>query len=265
MTFLPAGARVLSRQIVLPTRTRCACETRCIAASAVLFVSGTVMAGAPNGTPIFDFSFFDTEPSVYIDFETDGSGAPVNLIDGQTLTMPTAEYADYDPDGLFGFTTGVSFSPEVNWVNDGANFDGILDAFASATNGIPSADIDFFELSFTSPVTSFGFWVADNASQQSGTQPIFTIKDTQGQIIEVIDFNGFAGAFHDGSFNVGSTTVNYGFMGYAMNPGSQSAIGSVEIQKGESIFDDLTFIPIPAPSTIALSALSGIYAFKRRR
>jgi hypothetical protein len=260
-----SGAQDMSRHNEQITSPKYTAEAGCVAVSAVLFATGSALAGGASGAPIFDLSFFDTEPAVYIDFETDGSGAPVNLLDGQTLTMPAAEYADYDPENLHGFTTGVTFSPQVNWVNDGNLFDNILDAFASPQNGISSADIDLFELAFSSPVTSFGLWVADNNSIGTGTQPIFTIKDTQGQIIEVLDFNGLSGAFHDGTFDVGGSIVNYGFMGYAINPQSQVTIGSVEIQKGESIFDDLTFVPVPAPSTLALSALTGIYALRRRR
>ncbi len=265
MSIAPSGARSLPRHHHAPTAYRLRHGTCCLVTSTIALTTGSALAGGASsqGVPIFDISFFAKETVVLIDFETNGSGVPVDLLDGQTLSMPTAEYADYDPNDDFAFTTGVSFSPQVNWVNDGNLFDNILDAFASAENGIPSANIDNFEVSFTSPVISFGFWVADNDTPGTGTQPIFTVKDTQGQIIEVLDFN--SGIFHDGTFNVGGSIVNYGFMGFAMNPESNVRIGSVEIVKGEAIFDDLTFIPVPTPSTIALLGVSGLYTLRRRR
>lgn len=238
-------------------------------AAFVALVTGTLAssanAGIAQGTPLFDNASIIAGDNIFIDFETDGAGAPVDLLDGQSLAMPANEYADYDPMNAFNFTTGVSFSPQVNWVNDGNLFDNILDAFASAENGIPSANIDEFTLNFSSPVTSFGLWVADNDSASTGTQPIFTVRDTQGAIITVLDFNSMGGAFHDGTINIGGDTVNYGFMGYALNPGATVQIGSVDIVKGESIFDDLAFVPVPAPSTLVLLSLAAPGALRRRR
>ena len=207
-------------------------------AAGVLALGACASAGV-----ILDASFFDTLPTTLITFETDGAGADVNLIDGQTMAMPGAEYA-----GL-----GVTFDPAVEWVNDGnAIVSGAITLGGSPDNAIHGADSDLFSVEFSVPVRSFGFWIVNNAGEVN--RPVLTAYDALDNPLETVTFEGAA---VDG--DVG--TIEWGFLGI-WRP---ELIARVEISKDFALFDNLRFSSeTPAPGALGLGALS-VAAFVPRR
>lgn len=232
----------------------------------VTVLASSARAGFVSSGPIMDKDFFKEGPSILIDFETRADGTTIDLLDGQSSDMPGDEYADYDPMDLFTPPVGASFSPEIDWVDDGnSQFEAALAMGGSEENAIPSASTDpvtpitEFDVTFTLPVTAFGFFVVNNDAAGLGDPPVFEAYDMNDQLITSVDF-GTSGSspFIDGSFG----DVDYGFMGIFSN----IPIKRVHITKDAAIFDDLIFAPVPAPSSLlAMTALTGLAGLRRRR
>lgn len=203
------------------------------------------IAGPALGTPITDKLFFEFLSPTVINFETNGAGAPVNLIQGQIATMPANEYA----------SKGVRFNKDLAWANDGnAQMDAAQFLGGSPVNSMPSSVFDTFTIHFDVPVKAFGFFVANNRlADPSG--PSFTAYDDQGDVIETVNWGA---AFVDAGFSM----VDYGFMGLSS---PEVAIARVEISKDAAILDDLTFSVIPAPGAMSALAGAGLLGLRRRR
>lgn len=201
--------------------------------------------GSALGAPINDAAYFDSLDTTIIDFETDGSGAAVDLIQGEVATLPANEYAG----------AGVRFGGDVAWANDGnVQMDAAQLLGASPTNSMPSSLINAFTMHFDVPVEAFGFFVANNKiADPSG--PSFTAYDADGMVIESVNWGA---SFIDAGFSL----VDYGFMGIS-SPGT--AIARVEVTKQAAILDDLTFAVVPAPGAAGLLAGAGAMALRRRR
>lgn len=208
-------------------------------------VAVTAMAGSALAAPITDRSFFDDLSPTVIDFETDGSGAGMNLIQGQIQTLPANEYS----------SLGVRFNQNIAWVNDGnAQFDAAQILAATPVVSIPSSQFNSFSVLFDVPVEAFGMFVANNrAADQVG--PSFTAYDADGMVIETVTWGN---EFIEGGFSL----VDYGFMGIS-SPGV--LIARVEISKQAAILDDLTFAVIPAPGAMGVLAGAGLIGARRRR
>ena len=200
--------------------------------------------------------------STLITFETHGDGTPVvnasnnPLIQGQTLTMPAAEYS----------AQGVIFDRDINWVNDGGTlFDGAVTLSALAGQGgspilsIPSSAINTFTVQFTTPVDAFGFFAAQNDTASGAIH--FQAYDATNTLV---DDQTFGGAYVDDTLSNANTTVSYGFMGIARTSG-QNPITHVVVTKNAAILDDLVFTPIPAPTTIGVLGAAGVIGLRRRR
>lgn len=216
-------------------------STRLLAAIAGLFVASHALAGV-----ISDSSFFDSIPSTLIDFETDGAGSPLTLVDGQFAPMPGAEYA----------LMGVTFSPNIFWVNDQSPvFDTAQSLGGSLDHAIPSSQVNTFTMSFGVPVRAFGFWVVSNLAF---ADPVFVARDSSNQVIDTVIFTG---GLIDGTVTSANVTAAYGFMGIH----SPTPIASVTITKGAAIFDDLRFSSVPSPSLLPAGLLALAAAWRRSR
>ncbi len=195
-------------------------------------------------------SFFDALPTTTIDFETDGLGNAISLIDGQTMTMPTSAYQNL----------GVVFQSAVSWVNDGTiDFDIAQFLGGSPNNAIPSSSINGMTIMFTVPVRSVGMFIANNHIIDSDG-PTFTARDEFGNILETVAFGSQAS---ESSFVEGRVGIaDYGFMGLT----STTLIASLTISKEAAILDDLMFSSeIPSPGAAIPFALLAAYAARRRR
>lgn len=205
---------------------------------------GLSVAALAHAGVISDASYFNPLPTTLIDFETDGLGSPVSLIEGQIMLMPAAEYA----------SVGVTFSPQVYWVNDASgDFDSAQALGGSLDNAIPSSAVNTFTINFSVPVQAFGLWVVNNSTADPNG-PTFTARDGSNQVIESVQFNG---ALVDGTVGVAS----YGFMGIF----SPTQISSVTITKQAAIFDDLRFSTAPTPGALGVLGVAGLLAKRRRR
>lgn len=209
----------------------------------VVAVAG--LAWTAGAGVISDVSHFSSIPTTLVDFETNGGGSPVILAEGGTLLMPAGEYG----------ALGITFSPQVHWVNDGSSdFDSAQAIGGSLDNAIPSSAVNVFTLSFSTPVRSFGLWVVNNHNVDAAG-PIFEARDASNQLIESVQFNG---GLIDGTVGVAS----YGFMGVW----SATPIASVTITKQAAIFDDLRISPdVPAPACGAVLGAAGLWSLRRRR
>lgn len=225
------------------TRRRAVVFAALAGAGALLIAS--VEAGA---SPITDKSYFFKGPSTLIDFETDGSGAPISLIDGQTLTMPTNAYQ----------SKGVLFSSGVKWVNDGTPaFDAAQNISGTPTISIPSSGTSSLTITFANAVHAVGIWIANNF-QLDPAGPTMTARDAANNVIETVSFGNQGGGsqFVDGRIMF----CDFGFMGIA----SESAIKSITIAKNAAILDDLIFDQVPAPAGAGLLG-AGLAMWSRRR
>jgi MYXO-CTERM domain-containing protein len=208
-------------------------------------------AASARAAVITDPGFFPAGQSTLINFETDGAGNPITLIDGQRQAMPSNAYA----------AQGVTFAgvgSQLYWVNDGnAAFDAAQLIGGSPDNSIPSSLCNQFTLTFTTPVRAFGFFIANNRLVDAAG-PSFLVKDTGGNVITTVQFGA---PFIDGTTSAPNTTADYGFMGYQ----ADTLIGSVTVTKQAAILDDLRFTSVPAPGPLALGAAGGLAMLRRRR
>ncbi|MDX2132332.1 MAG: hypothetical protein SFY69_09795 [Planctomycetota bacterium] len=205
--------------------------------------------GTASASVIDSAAYFTSVPHTRITWEADGAGSPVALMQGASQVMPTNAYS----------TLGLMFETQVRWINDGT---GAFDAAqatggGSPANAIPSSLVNTFAFTFTVPVRSFGFWLANNRGADPAG-PTIQAFDAQGQLIESVQFGG---SLVDGSITVGQTTADYGFMGIE----SQADIARVVVTKQAAIFDDLYFSVVPAPASAGVLALGLLAAGRRRR
>lgn len=209
-------------------------------AALTLAAVGSAQAGI-----ITDSSFFTSVPHTHINFETDGAGSPINLIQGQTQVMPLNAYSNL----------GVDFVNQVRWVNDGnPAFDAAQMIGGTPANSIPSSFVNAFAFTFNVPVQSFGFFVVNNRTASPLTIRAFDAQNNQ--ITELV----FGGVFVDGTIEIPNTTADYGFMGYAADVN----IARVEVTKQMAILDDLMYSPVPTPGVLALLG-AGLPVLTRRR
>jgi hypothetical protein len=220
----------------------------------MMVVAAGILGGAgtsAQGAFITDPGFFNANPSTLINFETDGMGNTISLIQGQTQVMPSGTYAS------LGVTLTGNGSP-VYWVNDGnAAFDAAQTIGGSPTTSIPSSLTNSFTMTFSTDVKAFGFFVANNRNADAAG-PVFVVRDTAGNIIETAVFSPL---FVDGTITSPNTTADYGFMGVL----SSVNIGSVTVTKTAAILDDLRFSPVPAPGVAAVGGLGVLMIGARRK
>ncbi len=221
-------------------------------ASRLVFAAALAAAAsvAPAGL-INDVSFFASMPTALINFETNGAGNPVTLIQGQTLVLPPTEYA------AMGVTLTGTTGP-VYWVNDGnAAFDAAQAIGATPNNSIPSSLNNSFTITFSVNVKAFGFFVANNRLVDPNG-PVFVARDAGGNILETASFGA---PFIDGTISTPNTLADYGFMGIF----SSTNIASVTVTKQHALLDDLRFSSVPAPAGASLAFMALSLAARRRR
>lgn len=217
----------------------------------LMIASAGSLAATPSARAdvINDPGFFSGIPTTLINFETDGAGNPITLIQGQRQAMPSDAYA---PQGVL--FTGANMS----WVNDGnAAFDAAQSIGGSPTVSIPSSLCNQFTMTFTVPVRAFGFFVVNNRTADP-IGPSFVARDAQGNILDTANWDA---KFIDGTITTPNTTADYGFMGIT----TPDPIASVTVTKQAAIMDDLRFSPVPTPGAFALGAVAGIAVLRRRR
>ncbi|GJQ29267.1 MAG: hypothetical protein HBSAPP03_11510 [Phycisphaerae bacterium] len=198
---------------------------------------------------ITDTAYFTPFPHTKINFETDGAGSTIGLIQGQTQVMPLNAYSNL----------GVDFLTPVRWVNDGnAAFDAAQILGGSPANAIPSSFVSSFSFAFTVPVRAMGMFVVNNRLQDAAG-PTFSLYDTQNVLITTVQFGG---VFVDDTITIPNTTADYGFMGFE----ADRDIARVEVTKVHAIFDDLYFTAVPAPGVLALAGVGlGLVSRRARR
>ncbi len=210
--------------------------------------SSLALASVASAGVISDTSYFNAFPTTLINFETDGVGTPITLIQAQSLAMPLGAYSNL----------GVTFVDQVNWVNDGTSaFDAAQTIGGSPVNSIPSASVSSFRFDFTVPIYAFGFFVINNAGVDPNG-PRFVAKDSLGNVLDTAQFGA---GFADGQITVGPTTASYGFMGIFSN----TPIARVEVTKQAAILDDLRFTSVPTPGVGAVVGLAAAGLLRRRR
>jgi hypothetical protein len=204
------------------------------------------LAGAAKGGVISDASFFNFQHT-HLNFEADGAGTPVTLLQGQSAVMPTNAYAN----------KGLTFTSPIRWVNDGnAAFDAAQTVGGSPTIAIPSSMHNTVEFTFAVPVRAFGAFVVNNAAVDAAG-PTFTAYNASGQVLETVTFGA---PFHDGQFTAGNTIAKYGFMGFT----TTQDIARIVMTKQAAIFDDFRY-GVPAPGALALLGFGGVLVSRRRR
>lgn len=212
----------------------------------VVAAAGLALGAAPAWAAIItDPSFFGpiAGQTTTITFETNGAGAAMSLIQGQSQAMPAGEYS----------SQGVMFN-SVRWVNDGnASFDAAQALLGLGEVAIPSSQFSVFDIEFTGVVRAVAMWVINNTQVSEGA-PTITAFNAQGQAIESAVFGG---VFVDGSVGV----AQYGYMGLFTN----EPIARVRVTKDAAIIDNVTFSAIPGPGAAALLGLAGAWASRRRR
>lgn len=212
-------------------------------------LTGATAAARADVSGINNVGFFNAIPHTLIDFETDGAGASVSLIDGESLAMPSNEYAPQ----------GVLFAGGLFWVNDGSSvFDTAQAIGGSGDIAIPSSACNQFTITFTNSIFAMGFWVVNNVSIPS-TPPTIAAYDAANNLLGTVEFGGI---FIDGQVSNGATTAEYGFMGLS----SATAIDHVVVSKQFAIFDDLRYSAVPSPGPLVLAAFgAGLLFLKRKR
>lgn len=207
-------------------------------------------AGLAQAGIITSVSYFAESPHTLINFETDGAGNAISLIQGQSQVLPSNAYA----------ALGVTFNSPLRWVNDGnAAFDGAQAALGSGSVGIPSSFASTVDLSFSGTVRAFGFFIANN-SRLDPVGPSITAYDAAGNILESLTWGS---QFIAGSVTVGNARADYGFAGlYSATP-----IARVVIVKQAALLDDLRFgsAVVPAPGALGAMAVAGLLVTRRRR
>jgi hypothetical protein len=226
-------------------------------------------AGAAQGAFVIDDkSFFSGIEHTFLDFESDGSGAPLDLpFKGQRF-MSADEYSS---SGIV-FSQGSSFW----WENvpratccDSANPLGhIGDAVAAVGSPLTvfGGGVNF-AIDFTSEVHSFGVAVIQDGwtdVPSPDIAPTITAFDASGDELGVVRLwdelvdGGFGGLippeYGEHYF------IPYGFMGLA----SETPIARIVFTNGAA-FDDLHFSAIPAPGAGAALGLLTLGALARRR
>lgn len=229
-----------------PSFRAMAARSRSLTAALLL----ALLPAAADAAIITSKSFFDEISSTTITFDVTGAGAPISLIEGQSLTMPTAEYQ----------AQGVLFQSPIHWINDGTPaFDVAQLMGGSPDISIPSTAIDSFTILFTIPVRSVGLFVANNHIVDPAG-PSFIARDAQNNILQSLAFGSqdIASPFVAGRFQF----VDYGFMGLT----SEAPIASLTINKQAAIFDDLIFsAQVPSPSSLLPLGFAAVFAARRRR
>lgn len=209
-----------------------------------------VPAGIAQAGIITSPSEFSSVPHTLIDFETNGSGGTISLIQGQSLVMPVGAYA----------AQGVVFNSAIRWVNDGsAAFDAAQAALGSGIIGIPSSFVSTVDFNFTGTVRAFGIFIANN-SVIDALGPTITAYDASGGVIQTLHWGS---QFIQGTIVSGNTNADYGYLGLS----SSTPIARVVIVKQAALLDDLRFgsTMVPAPASLGALGMAGLFASRRRR
>lgn len=188
--------------------------------------------------------YFDAIPHTFVDFETDGSGTPVLLAEGQSRLMSSTEYA------ALGFT----FDAGASWLNDGGSSTAQAQAiYGGGYNVMKFPYQNIFSIYLTTPIDSFGFWLMKSNSYVN--DPLFEAH-TYGPdgLIESAEFSG---DLIDGSIGV----IDYGFLGIA----ADQPITRIDITTDQTLtLDNFMFVPVPEPATLLLLGIGGL-TFRKRK
>lgn len=221
-------------------------KVRLVAGMAAL-VAGFAATAQASVIVSGDRAAFEAIPHTLIDFESTGAGVPLGLIPGQSQAMSATEY----------LALGITFSPQVNWVNDGSSaFQGALLVGGSQETAIPSAGVNDFTVLFSIPVRAFGFFVVNNRA--ATITPSFVVRDAAGGVMAT---QAFTGNLIDGSISNANTTADYGWVGFI----SDTPMASVSFSKEAAIFDDFIISTVPTPGALALLGFGGVAMLRRRR
>jgi hypothetical protein len=241
-----------------------------VSAAVVCFLGGG--AAAPGAFAIGDRSYFDGRSATVLDFELDGQGNDVGLqLAGEARLMSPDAY----------LAAGVTFDSPAVWYRMplpviGTPFDGppgpgeLGDAHAAAGSGGNSL-IGGGAIRFTTPVSSVGISIIQIGLESftsafEGSVGLAILDGAGNRIDTVILYGDLIDGGFDGQIVSGDGLVldriRYGFIGLH----SETPIHGVEFIHGQSAyFDDLHFVPIPAPSVGVAFGVFGLGALARRR
>jgi hypothetical protein len=211
-------------------------------ATILLITIVTAASGPLRAGVILEADFFSGISHTLVTFETDGSGNPVSLNNGEIRPMPFDEYV----------TLGFTFNPEIMWVNDaGDGFDAAQAIGGSPENSISEWFSNNFFINFSVPVRAFGFWVVNNNTAR--VTPVFEAYGSHG-LIETVRFEGAA---IDGTIGI----ADYGFLGIV----ADEYITSIHTTKEATIFDNFMFSSVPEPATLLLLALGAVMVRRKQK
>jgi len=218
---------------------------RCAATLTALVVCAPARAG---GFIISDPAFFDAIPHTLIDFETRQDGTPLEIPEGDALSMANDAYN----------TLGVLIFGRPAWVNfTSDDIEAIQEQHASPKNSLALFAVspgDFVGLDFVPNIRSWGLFITLDVSVER-PRPRFEILDPLGEFVTDISFEGDLVQGRVGD-------IEYGFVGYT----SDEPFGTILFENyTRPAFDDLRFSAIPAPGGGAAFALLGLGALTRRR
>jgi len=229
---------------------------------------------APGAFVIDDRSFFNGLEHTFVDFETDGDGADLELGFLEARRQRMDEYASlgfvYDDRGV-AWTDTPPPTADAGIPPEGGIGDA-HQAMGSLQVAIGGTTIAGWAIHFTTPVHAIGIGLAQKrfpASNEPNPLITSTIRafNAGGDELGVVRFwgdlidgqFGFVWAELDGEE---WRSFTYGFMGLA----TSEPIARLEFEHVQnSIFDDLHFSAIPAPGAGAAFALLGLGALVRRR
>lgn len=214
------------------------------AARASCAVACAFVCGSALGSPVTSKDFFSPYSPTITQWEVDGAGAAVTLLEGGTRSLPAGEYA----------SSGFTFGQDIAWVNDSsAAFNGAQLLVGSLQNAIPSGQFNTFDVLFTEPTDAFGFVVVN--SQNATTEPAFTAYDAQDNAIETVTWGA---PFQQGVL----AGAEYGFMGIWSE---DAKIARVRVTKQFAILDDFYFATVPGPGGLAVIGCGVVMVGRRRR
>jgi len=220
------------------------------AAIVTTLVAGSTLTCAPaiaGGRVLDDASFFDRVPHTLIDFETRQDGTPLEIPEGEVLSMANDAYN----------TLGVLIFGAPAWINfTSDDLEAIQEQHASPKNSLALFAVspgDAVGMNLRPDTRSWGIFITLDVSVER-PRPTFHFGRS-GEVFQTVVFEGdlVQGRLGD---------IEYGFLGWT----DDTPFSAVLFENyTRPAFDDLRFSAIPAPGAGAAFALLGLGALTRRR
>ena len=235
-------------------------------------VALTICTDASGAFVINDRSFVDAINHAVLDFESRGDGTALNLFPGQSVLIPSDEYAS----AVIRFKTPFAWGHIGAPPSDNPDFTGgaseAVDAAGSWPTIIGGAG-DAWTIEFTKPTLAFGAAVvqlgfADSSAPSEDVTTTIDAFSASGELlgsvtlwIDTVD-GGFGGPYAGGRYGDEWSEFSYGFVGLA----ADEPIARIELRNVfNSILDDFHISEVPSPGTTSAFALLSVSVLARRR